>query len=148
VFDQRPDATLRQNRISRSSSVPGAHGRPEDPQLEEEDPVQLRVSSAHPGGGARDHQRAARPERPQRSGFQVAAPTVSITASTRAGSRVPDSNTAAAPSSSARARLAASRPVAQDPQPRGRTQPDHRSGHAAAAALDEHRAAGCRARPG
>jgi hypothetical protein len=43
----------------------------------------------------------------------VASPTVSITASTRSGSRAPGSKEASAPSSSARARLSSERLVAQ-----------------------------------
>ena len=48
---------------------------------------------------------------------QVAAPTVSITASTRCGSRAPDSNASTAPSSTARFRLASSRLVAKTRSP-------------------------------
>ena len=44
---------------------------------------------------------------------QVAAPTVSMTASTRSGSRAPDSKAAAAPTSSALAAFASSRLVTQ-----------------------------------
>ena len=69
---------------------------------------------------------------------QVAAPTVSMTASTCSGSRAPDSKTSWAPSSSARARLASSRLVAQHPQPAGARQRDQRGGDAAAGALHQH----------
>ena len=51
---------------------------------------------------------------------QVARPTVSITASTFTGSRAPDSNTSWAPSSSAFARLASSRLVANTRSPPAR----------------------------
>ena len=44
---------------------------------------------------------------------QVASPTVSMTPSTRSGSRAPDSNAWSAPSSSARARFSSSRLVTQ-----------------------------------
>ena len=44
---------------------------------------------------------------------QVAAPTVSITASTRSGSRSPDANARSAPTSTARAPRASSREVTQ-----------------------------------
>ena len=70
-----------------------------------------RPARRHPGGGPGDDDRAAR-----LSDFtecdQVAAPTVSITASTRAGSRSPVSTTSCAPISRARARLSSSRLVA------------------------------------
>ena len=52
--------------------------------------------------------------------FQVAAPTVSMTASTRSGSRAPVSKTWWAPISSARARLASSRLVASTCRPPAR----------------------------
>ncbi len=48
---------------------------------------------------------------------QVAAPTVSMTASTRCGSRAPVSTASTAPSSSARLRLASSRLVAKTRSP-------------------------------
>src|SRR4051794_30961827 len=56
----------------------------------------------------------------RREWFQVAAPTVSITASTRSGRRAPDSKTWCAPISSARARLASSRLVASTCRPPAR----------------------------
>ncbi len=49
--------------------------------------------------------------------LHVAAPTVSITASTRSGSRAPDSKAWSAPSSSARARFASSRLVTHTRSP-------------------------------
>ena len=51
---------------------------------------------------------------------QVAAPTVSATASTRSGSRAPGSKTASAPSSNARARFASERDVAHTRSPAAR----------------------------
>ena len=51
---------------------------------------------------------------------QVAAPTVSITASTRSGSRAPGSNASSAPSSTARARLDSERLVAHTRRPAAR----------------------------
>jgi hypothetical protein len=51
----------------------------------------------------------------------VAAPTVSMTASTRSGSRAPDSNASCAPSSTARAALSSSRLVTYTRMPGGAT---------------------------
>ena len=51
---------------------------------------------------------------------QVASPTVSITASTRSGSRAPDANAACAPSASADACLASVRAVAYTRRPAAR----------------------------
>ena len=75
---------------------------------------------------------------------QVAAPTVSITASTFSGSRDPGSNTASAPTSSARARLASVRARRPHPVSGGVAQHQQRRGHTAARPLHEHRRAGLR----
>ena len=72
---------------------------------------------------------------------QVAAPTVSITASTRSGSRAPLSNARSAPSATARSPLASSRLVTHIRKPAARPSCDQRGGHPAAGALDEHGAA-------
>ena len=87
-----------------------------------------RSGSGRPAGSARRSRRETTTVPPGRSDLsecdQVAAPTVSITASTRSGSRAPDSKTSCAPSSSARARLASSRLVAQTRSPRGAAERD------------------------
>ena len=73
---------------------------------------------------------------------QVAAPTVSITASTRSGSRAPDSNAASAPSSTARSPLGLV--AAGDPtrSPAAAAEHDQRGRHPAAGALHQHGVAG------
>ena len=106
--DDRLDAVLPTNRASRCELVTGAHGRADDAQLAEEDLRQLGLRRRVAGRGAADDDRAARAQRLTECD-QVAAPTVSITASTRSGSRAPDSNARSAPISTARAPLASSR---------------------------------------
>ena len=65
-----------------------------------------------------------------------------MTASTRSGSRAPDSKAWSAPSSSARSRLASLRLVAQTRKPAAPAEQDQRGGDAAAGALDEYGRAG------
>ncbi len=73
---------------------------------------------------------------------QVAAPTVSMTASTRSGSLAPLANARSAPSSSALACLSSCRLVDPDPEPGSRAQPDQGGRDAAAGALHEDGVAG------
>ena len=91
-----------------------------------------------PGRRARDHDGAAGLAATCSECDQVAAPTVSITASTRSGSRAPDAN-ACVRAELERPRLlrlvAAGRP---DAQPGGRPEPDQRGRDAAAGTLHQH----------
>src|ERR1019366_2177391 len=81
--------------------VPCAHRRADDRQLQEENTREV----GPPGLSARTEC------------AQVAWPVVSITASTRSGSRAPGSNACSAPSCSARARFSSERPVTQTRTP-------------------------------
>src|SRR4051794_30498757 len=109
LVDHRPDAGDRAHLHQPLQLVASAHGGADHPQLQEEDPLQLGRGRVAAGGTAH-HDGAARLQRPRRV-RPGGRPTVSMTASTRSGSRAPDSNAWSAPSSTALARLASSRPV-------------------------------------
>ena len=95
-----------------------------------------------PGGRPRDHHRAAGLQRAQRV-VQVAAPTVSITASTRSGSRARGLERLVGHRVDGRGcRLAPLRLVTQTRRPITRAEPDHRRRDAAAGALHQHGVAG------
>ena len=79
---------------------------------------------------------------------QVASPTVSMTASTRSGSRAPDSKAWSAPSSTRAGPLGLAPAGGPDPVARGPAEQDQRRGHAAAGALDQHGRARLTGRPG
>ncbi|GAA3118394.1 hypothetical protein GCM10017687_35030 [Streptomyces echinatus] len=70
---------------------------------------------------------------------QVAAPTVSMTASTRCGSRAPGSTASTAPSSSARFRFASFPAGGEDPQPGRLAEDDRGRGDTAARPLHQDR---------
>ena len=133
-----------QNRSSRAELVPGAHRRPDHGQLQEEHPVQ--VGGRHRAAGrAGDHDRP--PGLSERSECaQVASPTVSITASTRSGSRAPGRERLVRAEREGPVPLGLAAAGGPDPVAGRPAEQDQRGGDAAARALHQHR--GARLEPG